>query len=1005
MAKKNYTMTGLAVRRNGSTFTLSWKWAADVSKPTDHWVDVQYVLLKDDEKGEDGTIFKDSSRVVKVGHAGGAKGATSMDLTVNLSDYYPNTITSFSGIAWRVRYSTKDWATNVFLISAPASPVLTKSGKTITWSVARTQTDSAPFTDVEYETLSSDGITVTETDWASATKRTGDGTGSVNLSAPTNKVAWFRIRSRGPKGATAWVYEKAYFGTPYAPVFHHATRNGTEATVVFNCLASEMKYFDSLTIQYCIGVPSSNMGLPASPTWRTGTTLAGSTKDKTVTATFTVGTLSEDQGIWFRATATGNGSETGGAGLGWMNTLKSPTFTDITWDTSTQVVTATFTNRSTVPDAKVALIFSDGKVLAANGTTSLTATYKLSPNVTEATFGLFAYVGDPNSNPKAKSETVWQTEDVTTPQAPAAISGSESEITPGTPSPSSASGGSATYTSDGEIALEWDWTWATANGAVISWSDNINAWTSTDEPSEYTIRSKTTRWLVSGLSRGKTWYFKIRLVKFASSSTENDEYGPWSELIRIDLTSAPEVPSVALSAKVIKPGDALTVSWGYISTDETSQAAATIFVDGGAVADIEGASQSYTFTPEWSAGDTHSITVKTISASGLANTSAAVSVDVADAPSISVTSSLVSGELKAMPLALTVTGAGVGGQTLVSITRDGAFSVQRPDELMRDGFDGETIYTGKFSGELTDFRISPEMLSGYLDDGACYFLTCTVLDTYGQKVEEKTSFKVAWTHQAEAPTASIIEDRAEGMVIIYPIAPAGYAAGDKCDIYRLSTDRPELIAKGVPFMQAMADPYPASEGGYRVVTVTADGDYLGAEKPAWADYEHTLKVSGIILDYDEGRIELPFNNAVANTWTKDFKRTTYLNGSVQGDWNRGVLRDANLTTVTLKRGDLARIEALRKLATAPQICHVRTPDGSSYVADVQVSESGSYSDLLVSFNLTVQKVDSKGWDTISITDLEREQEGGLSPLLDDDFDPVRDATGDPIFGRYDIEEE
>jgi hypothetical protein len=59
----------------------------------------------------------------------------------------------------------------------------------------------------------------------------------------------------------------------------------------------------------------------------------------------------------------------------------------------------------------------------------------------------------------------------------------------------------------------------------------------------------------------------------------------------------------------------------------------------------------------------------------------------------------------------------------------------------------------------------------------------------------------------------------------------------------------------------------------------------------------------------------------------------------------------------------------------------------------------------VSFNLTVQKVDARGWDTISITDLEREQEGGLSPLLDDDFDPVRDATGDPIFGRYDIEEE
>ena len=59
--------------------------------------------------------------------------------------------------------------------------------------------------------------------------------------------------------------------------------------------------------------------------------------------------------------------------------------------------------------------------------------------------------------------------------------------------------------------------------------------------------------------------------------------------------------------------------------------------------------------------------------------------------------------------------------------------------------------------------------------------------------------------------------------------------------------------------------------------------------------------------------------------------------------------------------DPETISALRRLADYPGICHVRTVDGSSYPADVQVSEDRGNSKI-VSFRLSVTRVDSEGYE-------------------------------------------
>jgi translation initiation factor IF-2 len=108
---------------------------------------------------------------------------------------------------------------------------------------------------------------------------------------------------------------------------------------------------------------------------------------------------------------------------------------------------------------------------------------------------------------------------------------------------------------------------------------------------------------------------------------------------------------------------------------------------------------------------------------------------------------------------------------------------------------------------------------------------------------------------------------------------------------------------------------------------------------------------------------LEFNTDLSHSWSKDFKETKYLGGSVQGDWNPAVSRTGTLKAV-VTADDTDTIEAMRRLATYAGICHVRTKDGSSYAADVQVSESYAQDSAhkIVTFNLSITRVDSDGYD-------------------------------------------
>ena len=315
-----------------------------------------------------------------------------------------------------------------------------------------------------------------------------------------------------------------------------------------------------------------------------------------------------------------------------------------------------------------------------------------------------------------------------------------------------------------------------------------------------------------------------------------------------------------------------------------------------------------------------------------------------------------------LPMTVTLFGADLTGTQILSIVRADEYHVDRPDDKKFDGYEGETIYTASHTMDPS-FTITADDLVGSLDDGAKYKLIATLIDEYGQVASTEMHFMVNWSHKADVPSATVQVDKYARIAKITPAAPEGYVSGDVCDIYRITVDQPELIYKGAIFGTTYVDPYPAFGDfcGHRIVTRTADGSYVSSSGLAWYDTDASdgdlLEEQQMIIDVDGNQIELPYNITLRNKWAKDFKRTSYLGGSVQGDWNPAILRDLTAETVIIRGDDLDKQLAMRDLAGYAGVAHIRTPDGSSLTCDIQIDEAQAYSTKKISYTLTVLAID------------------------------------------------
>lgn len=333
----------------------------------------------------------------------------------------------------------------------------------------------------------------------------------------------------------------------------------------------------------------------------------------------------------------------------------------------------------------------------------------------------------------------------------------------------------------------------------------------------------------------------------------------------------------------------------------------------------------------------------------------------------------------------------------VIVTSQGAVN-QFPDKVKRQTT-GDTIWSDVLTPEWTEGTNSYSTIVTFpqgLDfwDLASYTISAVATDPETGLASKQTeaTFSVNWSHKAPCPVqqtftatsdTTVVEDKiyyelsdgvyievtpegtenpsSEGWyemtetayVTLTPIdvvnddgfhrqavqivlsQPSGYASSDVYDIYRMTSDGVYLIGSGFPLSFTTADEYApfgdALTQSYRLAVRTIDGDV------DFADIEYVADGDKLRLDWAGGTLELPYNIQIGDKYKKDVEIRKHMDGNNDAYWNSNIDRTGSLSSDLIRLKQQEDVLSARALARYPGAVFVRTPDGSAYEADVQVS--------------------------------------------------------------------
>lgn len=501
-----------------------------------------------------------------------------------------------------------------------------------------------------------------------------------------------------------------------------------------------------------------------------------------------------------------------------------------------------------------------------------------------------------------------------------------------------------------------------ATGTELSWSEYEDTWKSTEAPKSFefewedttssgqpvpithegvTYQSSATI-VIKGLEEGTNYFVKARRYLDADSRT----YSPYSNTVSEVTSSTPDAV-VASSERYIPRGKSYPVSW-TLSGNGVQRAWQIVTSSGSIIAegtDRIGATQiSADRLNSFAVNGTVTFTVQVSTGSGFIVSEAQV-VTIVDPPTLTVTHGAT---MTAQPFSFTATTSDLC-DLIVIVTSQGA-SGQFPAGLLRQTA-GDTIHSNVYTPEWTETETAFEAtvtLPGGLDfwNLGSYQLSVEAIDrvtglSSGAQISE---FTVGWTNTAAYPydfvtLTPIDEITADGLhrqaVQIDLTPPTGSAQTDVYDIYRLTGDGPYLIGESFPLTYTAVDEY-APFGDmtqfYRIALRTVDGDV------SFADIDYALTGDALRFDWAGGTLELPYNIGISDSYKKDVDIRQHLDGDTDGYWNSAIERTASLNSDVIRLTQGQDIIDARQLARYSGPVFVRTPDGSAYEADVQVTD-------------------------------------------------------------------
>lgn len=516
------------------------------------------------------------------------------------------------------------------------------------------------------------------------------------------------------------------------------------------------------------------------------------------------------------------------------------------------------------------------------------------------------------------------------------------------------------------------------NGVEIAWSTMPNAWESNSAPSTTKFdNGAMTKAYITGLTSGEIYYFWIRLYEEKDGSTN---YGLWSDPSPgILMSNKPDTPVLTLSRSWVKEGGKISAQWVYYASGNMPQTNAQIEMtkDGqswGAIVNVDGEEDKCAIDLSkkvngkylYPAGDYY---LRVVVANELGEaTSDQIEFKIATNPTCSISSSSIVDysytteiddtgttetttvkSLRTLPFNVTV--AGNGDLNLYVYCIDN-FRWVHPDKS-NDIFQGDCVWTSQI--EAGNYSI--ENIS--LADNARYRiqLECVDPDTLLTAEPQYIDFEVHWKHQAIEPNDSTVTIDDETCIAeLVPVKPEGALDTDVCDIYRTTADGRYLCYKNAPWGKIIIDNLPtfgdAIEPSYCFCTRTADGD------EAWCDMVYELGGSGIIINYDNEILKLPWNVSIDDSRSKQGELRSHLGGTKTYYGQPFIDRSQSLNTEVVKIDDEELVERLYELSRYTELCYVRTSNCLGYPAIVDVSISREYNNQIVSVSLSAKEADA-----------------------------------------------
>lgn len=508
-----------------------------------------------------------------------------------------------------------------------------------------------------------------------------------------------------------------------------------------------------------------------------------------------------------------------------------------------------------------------------------------------------------------------------------------------------------------------------SDGTELTWSEDKNAWKSTDEPEEYlfswsdgTITSGGVTYhdsatvTIKGLKEGTPYFIRARRYLEGEKTT----YSNYTDTAAVSPNVAPN--GVVLDVPTYVPiGSSIPFAWTY-GGGGTQQAWQLLTDSGTVIASGENAMGSYNLSSDrasdLSVNGVLGARVEVATGSDFVS-SEVMNIQIVEAPTIAVT----------VPQTITAQASNSFSVTsnrecsLIAVVSAMGSSGNSPVGI-RYQPEGETVWSGSLNPAWTlsnNVYSATVNLPAGLDllDKAQYLVTVTAIDTSTGLRSQSASgvFTVAWTHQAIAPgdyveiTPNDYTDdegtRHKTCTISWDVPATitdpdtqetrtGMIATDVIDVYRLTGDGATLIGTNYPAQYSVTDEYaPFGDDmtlDYRIAVRTIDGDL------EYSDIEYELPGNMMRFDWPGGVLELPYDITLSDSYSKDKTARKHLDGTTNVYYNDGVTRTGKQSTRLVRLISQRDIELVRSLARYPGNAFIRLPDGCAYEGCVEITD-------------------------------------------------------------------